>query len=414
MPPRFKKKYCPCCGSGNIKYAFSLESTPLEDSFQKNKKKNKYDKLISLKLLFCKSCTNLFLDYFINPNISYKNYLYNTSNTKGLSNHYDDYAKYIKRKYFKNSTNFKILDLGSNDGSLLNSFKKNGFKVLGIEPAKDQAYIANQLKLKTINAYFDYKITRKIKKTFGLVDIVSANYMLANVNHLKKFMKNISRVIKKDGLLVIQTGYHPLQFKKLMFDYIYHEHFNYFTVKSLLRILSFINFKIIDVDVNHFKGSSLRVMATNKSNENFKINNKKINKLINLENVLKLNNRIYYDKFIKKVNYQKIVVNKFLSKQQGKKVYGFGASHSTTTLIHHFNLEKYLSYIIDDNKLKSSTFSPYFKIPVIHTSLLSKYKPDIIVILAWQHKENILKQNAKIFKKLNIKVFDIIPKVLIN
>ena len=414
MSSRFKKNYCPCCNSRNIKYAFSLESTPLEDSFQKSKKKNKFDKLYSLKLLFCKSCTNLFLDYFIDPNSSYKNYLYNTSNTKGLSNHYDDYAKYLKKEYFKDISNCKILDLGSNDGSLLNSFKKNGFNVLGIEPAKEQAFIANQLKLKTINTYFNYKITRQIKKTFGLADIVSANYMLANVNHLRKFMKNISRVIKKDGIIVIQTGYHPLQFKKLMFDYIYHEHFNYFTIKSLLRILSNINFKIIDAEVNSFKGSSLRIIATNKTNNKLVIKNKNINKLINLENVLKLNNKLYYDLFISKVNYQKIVVNKFLSKYQSKKIFGFGASHSTTTLIHHFNLEANLSYIIDDNKLKNFTYSPHFKIPVIHTSLLSKFKPDIIVILAWQHKKNILKQNFKIFKTLNIKVFDIMPKILIN
>jgi hypothetical protein len=414
MLKKNKKKYCPVCKSNNIKFAFKLNSTPLEDCFQKKKITNLLDRKLPLNLIFCKNCTNLFLDYFANPISSYKNYSYNTSLTSGLNSHYDEYAIQIKKKYFKKFIKPRLIDIGSNDGSLLNSFKKIGFNILGIEPAKSQANYAVKSGLPTINGYLKSEICDLINKKFGKSDLLTANYMLANVKNLNIFVKNISKLIDNKGLIVIQTGYHPKQFDKFMFDYIYHEHFNYFSIKSLEILFNSIGFRIIDIDINNFKGGSIRVFFASKNNNKFLINSKIIAKFHSYESSLNLHNYNYYYLFINKINNHKVKIFKFLKNYKKNNIIGFGASHSTTTLIHHFNLDNFLSLIIDDNPQKHLTFSPGYKIPVYNSKKLNSINAELIIILAWQHKHGIYKKHLKTFEKMNLTVVNIMPDLTIE
>ena len=329
--------------------------------------------------------------------------------TVGLTKHYDEYAADLKKIV---KSRLCALDIGSNDGSFLKSLSNNGFKICGVEPASKLAKMANKIGLYTINDFFSKKINQKIIKKLGSKpSIISANYVFANIGNLKQILLNIKRLLSQNGVAVIQTGYHPSQFKQNMFDYIYHEHFHYFTVTSMFYLTKACSLKIFNLKKNNFKGGSIRYYITHQNNNHLKprIN---INEYLANETRPKLSKDNYYKVFFQKINEKKIKLKSYLNKKiKNQTIIGFGASHSTTTLIYHFGLSKYLEYLIDDNISKIGRFSPGLKLQVFNPkSILNKSKNNIVVIiLAWQHRQTILNKYQKIFKKNKISIITPLP-----
>tara|TARA_X000000950_G_scaffold285797_1_gene392718 strand:+ start:332 stop:1600 length:1269 start_codon:yes stop_codon:yes gene_type:complete len=402
---RLKKiyNYCRVCNNTGITNVLSLQKTPLEDQFLKSKtKQHKY----SLKLFICKKCNYLFLNEILNENSSYKYYLYNSEVTLGLKKHYD---KYSSKLISKEKLNFKkfVIDIGSNDGTFLNFFKKKGISVLGVEPAKRLALIAKKKKIETFNDFFNFDNARAILNKYGQADVISCNYTFANIREINEFLRAINIILKDKGLFVIETGYYPLQFQKNMFDYIYHEHYSYYSITFLNSLFHKFDLKIIDVEFTKPKGGSIRVYVR-KNKKKIITLNKKIKNLMGIEKKNKIFSKNYFINFNKRIEKQKILTNNFLTKVKKSKnqIIGYGASHSTTVLLHHFNIGKKLAYIVDDNKIKHKLYSPGFHLKVYPSTKIHKEK--YIIILAWQHAKNIIEKN-KIFKKNNGKFIIPLP-----
>ena len=167
-------KYCKICKNKKTIEIFSLNKTPLEDSFSEkiNKKSNK---LYPLDVFLCKNCNYVFLSHFLSQKESYKYYFYISEITLGLKKHFDEYAAYIVKKYHISKNSF-CMDIGSNDGSFIHSLKKNGMKVLGVEPSKKISYLANKKKLNTINDFFNKKTVNLVKKKYGKPNLITLNY----------------------------------------------------------------------------------------------------------------------------------------------------------------------------------------------------------------------------------------------
>lgn len=259
-----KLNECRICKSNDIQIILKLKDTPLEDQFLQKKK---YQPLYPLEVAMCQNCSYVFLPHVINPDTSYDDYIYESSVTVGLEDHYKTYAQEIIKSY-KIKKNSLALDLGSNDGSMLKAFLKEDMKVLGVEPAKKISDFANEIKLRTINNFFSEELARKIIKEEGQASIITANYMFANIHNLKDFLSGVKLLLDNDGIFIIQTGYHPYQFSKNMFDYIYHEHFSYFTLKTLSYLLNDFELEIVDAKILKPKGGSIRVFVKNKSIKN--------------------------------------------------------------------------------------------------------------------------------------------------
>jgi len=386
---------CRVCEAKNFKTVLKLKDTPLEDQFLKEKKTQN---TFPLEVAMCQDCSYVFLTHTISADISYESYIYESAITVGLTKHFQDYANEITNTYDikKNSL---IIDLGSNDGSMLNAFKEKKMKTLGVEPAKEISKIANKKGLTTINDFFSSKVADEIISNYGHANVITANYMFANIDDIKDFIIGVKKIMREDGVFIIQTGYHPLQFEKNMFDYIYHEHFSYFTIHSLEVLFKKFDLEIIDAKIFNHKGSSLRVTIKKKNDKNKK--SKEVQNLIKIELEKNYNSNNIFDHLITNIKKEK---NKLISelkqiKKEGNKIVGLGASHSTTTLFYHYELREYIDVLIDDNPKKHKTYSPGFQIPVYDNSYLIRENIKYIVILAWQHQETILKKYQNFVKQ---------------
>jgi SAM-dependent methyltransferase len=390
------KKYnsCRICNSDNINEVFKLKPTPPGDFFlPKDKLKlsiEKYPLIVAL----CEECGYLHLPYILDPEISYQNYLYETNISVGLKDNYRKYANDLIKFAALEKSNL-VLDIGSNDGSMLEAFKSFGMSVVGVEPSKNISDLANKKSLTTINSFFNRDVSNEIIEKFGKPLIITSNNTYANIEDIIQFTENVKNLLHKDGIFVIQTGYHPEQMKINMFDYIYHEHFSYFSVKVLKGLLDRCGLELIHVEKHSIKGGSIRVISQHKGG---KRNPKKsLNTILEEEHLNKIHNSDTYIEFSNNIKHRKNILLKFLNNilKKSKRIVGYGASHSTTTLLHHFEISKFIDYLVDDNPIKHGLFSPGYHLPVYPSEKLYKDKPEYVLVLGWQHQDSIINRNKK-------------------
>ena len=400
--------HCRLCNSIDLSNVIEFTPTPLEDQFITDK--NLLQECYPLTLAICNNCGYVHLPHLVNPEVSYTNYIYKSSITTGLVSHFDDYALSAITEFNVNKGSL-VVDLGSNDGSMLKAFMRLCLKTLGVEPAGNIASYANDNGVTTINDYFTDNVAKSILRTHGKAVIITANYMYANIDDINQFTRNVVSLLDNDGIYIVQTGYHPKQFDLNMFDYIYHEHFSYFTVNVLSNYFKNFDLEIIDVKIIKPKGGSIRVVAQKKgSKRNISPNVKSI---CDSEIKSGINTIKYYQIFNETIQRAKSILQKQLNELKCKnfKIVGFGASHSTTTLMYHFELNKFIDYIVDDNPDKLGTFSPGFHIPIYSIDKIIETKPDYILVLAWQHFESIYIKHCK---SLQFEISWIVPLPNLN
>lgn len=390
--------HCRLCGSKDILIVLPLKPSPLGDKFVSAQDRNLTQKLYPLELGLCSSCGYVHLPYLVNPSLSYEDYLYVSAVTSGLPRHYLDYARDIV-SLIQCPKGSLVVDLGSNDGTMLRAFNECGMKVLGVEPCNSIAQKATQNGIPTFADYFSDAVAEKITMSNGKASIVTANYVYANVDDVVGFTKNVASILERDGIFVVQTGYHPDQMKIKMFDYIYHEHFSYFTVTVVNKLFSKCGLELIDAQRQPARGGSIRLIAQKLGGPlEPRIS---IQELINEERLACVHKPQFYRNFETEINHKKdslvVLLNEL--KDQDKRIVGYGASHSTTTLIYHFELQRFLDYLVDDNSLKHGKYSPGCHLPVFPSNVLHEDMPDFVLILAWNYKDSIIERNRSFLDK---------------
>ena len=392
-----KEQSCRICESNDIIVVFELKSTPSGDRFVSEEDLDKSIEKFPLILAICNSCGYLHLPYVLDPAESYTNYVYETKITVGLKEHYLDYAKEVIT-YGNIPSSSLVIDLGSNDGTMLKAFKEVGMKILGVEPNKSIADLANKNQLNTINNYFSHSVANEIIRQYEKASIITANYMFANIDNIIDFTDNAKKILSDDGLFVVQTGYHPAQMTINMFDYIYHEHFSYFSVKVLKDLLERSGLELIHVTSQFSKGGSIRAIAQHMGGK--RKTDKSVDAFISKEKEDEIHESTTYMNFAKRINEKRDMLVEFINnlKAESKTIVGYGASVSTTTLLHHFEIGEYLDYIVDDNTIKHGLFSPGYHLPVYPSKKLYSDNPDYVLILGWQHKNSIVNRNKNFLK----------------
>lgn len=386
----FKRKNCRLCGSDKLKNVYSFNKNPVGDDYLSNYKKvNKYD----LKLNICKKCKFVQLSNVIDPKVVYGEYLYVTQTSHGLSEHFKKLSKYlIDNKIVKKKT--KILEIGSNDGTLLKFFKKYCDTLVAVDPA---SHLFIDKKITNIGDHFSFKLSKRILKQNGKFQTIIANNVLANIDDLNNIFKGVKNIIEKNGHLIIETFSLYGVLKKNLIDNIYHEHLSYFTIESLKRFAKKYNFYLKDVKFLEVKGGSLRFIFK----EGYLKESKKIFKSIEKEKKITKTIEKKFKNLQKQNNENSIKLNNFLDnkKKQLKNVAGFGASVGTTTLIYDFKLENKIKYIFDNEKRRFNLYCPGTKIKVLNPNLIKKYDLDYVVIFAWRYADIIIKRNKHLFNK---------------
>ena len=389
---------CRSCGNTDLKRVISLGYQPLANNLL-NKKTEKCE-LYPLEVNFCEKCYNCQLSVSVDPKKMFLSYLYTSSTSASFRNHFIDAAKtYVKELNLKPKKSY-IIDIGSNDGVALKPFKDLGFnKILGVEPAKNLAKLANKQKIKTFNGFLEFKNLKKIK---GKADLILASNVFAHSDKLKEMAQCIFKLLNKNGTLIIEIQYLLNTLEDLTFDNIYHEHYNYWSLTSLVNFFNQFNATIFKAQKIKTHGGSLRIYV--KKNKNIKIG-KSVKVLLKEEELFGIKEYKTYQKFADKIYEIKKNVNKNISelKKNNKKLIGYGSPAKATTALNFFGISNQIDFIIEDNKLKHGKYIPGVNIPIVSKDKV-RDKNITIVVLAWNFFKEIIQNNKKLSNNfINIK-----------
>jgi 2-polyprenyl-3-methyl-5-hydroxy-6-metoxy-1,4-benzoquinol methylase len=393
---------CRSCYSSKLIKVYHNNPSPIGESFLEKKNINlSTNKKYPLNLMICSNCKFAQLDNIVDSDVVYKDYLYTTTSSPGLIDHFKKASSVIISK-LKLKKNSKILDIGSNDGSLLSFFKKKGHDVLGVEPAGPASKLSKLKGINTIVSFFDNDLVKKINLTHGKFDLILANNVFANIDDINSWILNIKNLLDDNGSFVFESSYLLDVVKNQVFDFIYHEHLSYFSMTSVQNLCKRHGLFLFDYDHISTKGGSIRYYISKNRNIS-----KKVYKLIDKEKKFKLFNKETYKKLKIKINDAKKNIQNFIKSKNN--LIGFGASISCITLIYEFNLENKFSILVDDNKIKENKFSPGSQIKVLSPKKISITKKDIILILPWRFQKKIIKKHKSLLKKAG-SVIQVWPK----
>jgi len=386
------KNECRLCGEKKQNLVLPLEPSALCDAFITSKKLDIKQQLYPLDLYQCAKCGHAQISCIVDPETIYEDYIYVSSSSLDLSSHFRKYADEVIKK-IKSDNSTLIIDIGSNDGIFLKNFKNKGMRVLGIEPAQDIVKEAIKNNIDTVAGYFNSDFAEQIKNDFGNANIVTVNNLFANIDQLKDFVIGIKKILDKNGMLIIEASYLLDLIENMVFDYIYHEHLSYFSIKPLSIFFNDLGMEIFDVEKISTKGGSIRIFIQF-ANGPQQIN-EIVSKMINIEVVKGLYDSTIWQQFNDQISNRKLLIRSMLKdfQIQGKTIAGYGGSATSTTLIHHFGLNDYISYIFDDNQAKHNTYSPGFHIPVLSSDMIYEKNPDYIVLLAWRFNKPIIEKH---------------------
>lgn len=400
-------KNCRSCGSNKIKKLFSLGKLSFTGKFPK--KRNENIPKAELGLVICKNCELVQLSKSFDLKYLYGlDYGYRTGINKTMTNH----MKLIQKttsKILKLKRNDAILDIASNDGTLLNFYKKNIFKV-GIDPTikKFKKYYKN-IDIGIADFFSKKNVEKRTKKKFKLITALSVFYDIEDPN---SFLLDVKDLLNDEGILVLEHADLLSIIKYRMFDTICHEHLEYYSHKVIFNLLKINGLKVFDLKFNDINGGSTQYYICKENCEKYKINFNKINKILKKEKNFKLGDELTYKNFFKDIKNIKLKLVKLLKniKKKNKKIHGYGASTKGNVLLQYFGIDKkYIDIISDRNPKKNGNFTPNTKIKIVRESISRKLNPDFYLVLPWHFRKEILIRERK--QKKHTKFIFPLPKL---
>ena len=391
-----KIKKCRNCESKKLKSLFSLGNLSFTGKFKKDGSKVGSG---FLNLIMCLKCKLVQLDRNFNLKYLYNNeYGYRSGINFTMRNHLK-YIANLSQKKTKLRNGDYVLDIASNDGTLLNFYKKKNIIKVGIDP------ILNKFKKNYKNidfkfaSFFDLKLLKSkiFKKKFKIITALSVFYDLTNPN---KFLADVSKILDKNGIFILEFADLRSIVKNNIFDTICHEHLEYYSVYVIKNMLKKHNLEIFDYKTNDINGGSSLFFISH-LNSKKKVAYHKIKKIISLEKRMGLYNPKFFKKFFKRIIKIGDQINKILKNAKKNKmiIHGYGASTKGNVLLQFFRLRKYFSYVCDRNSKKVGLRTPGTNIRIISEKQSRNLKPDIYFVLPWHFKKEILLREKNIRKK---------------
>jgi SAM-dependent methyltransferase len=295
-------------------------------------------------------------------------------------------------------TSNQVIEIASNDGYLLQYFKRKGIPVLGIEPARNVARAAREAGIPTIIKFFNSQTAAELADEGKYADLLIGNNVLAHVPELNDFVKGLKIILKPSGIITMEFPHLMRLIEENQFDTIYHEHFSYFSFSTVERIFTSHGLTIFDVDELLTHGGSLRIYACHKD-DTFRSKSKRVLDLKSREESEGFTNLEFYNSFSDKVKETKRKILQFLIdvKQKGKSIAGYGAPAKGNTLLNYCGIRSdFIDYTVDRSPHKQGLYLPGTHIPIYHPDKIRETKPDYLLILPWNLKEEIMEQMSYI------------------
>ena len=388
---------CRLCASKDLVEAFRLNPTPPANEFVPAGTGGEIpdQTRIPLYLVSCRQCGHVQLPVVVDPERLFRNYVYVSGTSPVFVDHFRRYAEDMIRR-LEMAPGDLVVEIGSNDGTLLRFFKDAGMRVLGVDPAKDIAARASAAGVETWPEFFTQEVAQRIVGQRGHAMLVLANNVFAHADDLHGIAAGVKQLLDSRGIFSFEVSYLPDVIEKTLFDTIYHEHLSYHSVGPLLRFFQSVGMSLRDAQRVDTHGGSLRGIAVPHKGDT--LVTKEVTDLLAYENALRLTpgNRAPFLDLEVRVKTLRDGLHQFLAqaKADGKRVAGFGAPAKATTLMHHFGLgASDLEFIVDDSPLKQGLFTPGKHVPVLPSSAIRELKPDYLVVLAWNFADSIIAKN---------------------
>ena len=382
---------CRVCSSKSFISLFSLGKLSFTGKFAKTKKENIPKREVTI--VMCKECKLIQLNNNFSSKYLYSNdYGYRTGINKTMSEHVRKLVRFLTKR-MKLKKKDTVLDIASNDGTLLNYYDKK-ITTVGIDPILNK-YKKFYKKINyKVNDFFSYKALKKINKKYKVITALSMFYDLKNPN---KFLLGVQKVLDKDGVFVLEHADLLSLLKFNLFDTICHEHLEYYSSKIIFDLMKKNKMRVFDIQKNDVNGGSTRYFISHEKSK-FVTNFKSINRLIKEEKKYKLDTVKTFKDFEKSLIVKKKAMMRFILKQKknNKIIHGYGASTKGNVLLQYFKItNKHIDLIADRNPQKFDKFTPGTKIKITSEKNSREKKPDFYLVLPWHFRKEIIKREKK-------------------
>jgi SAM-dependent methyltransferase len=386
-------KSCRFCRAAINRTVVDLGMSPLCETYPAAADLNRGETYYPLHVYVCEKCWLVQLEEYESAENIFSDYAYFASHSDSWLKHCENYCDKMATRFGLGQKSF-VVEVASNDGYLLQYFVRQGVPVLGIEPAANVAKVAVEKGVPTNVRFFGARLAEEMAGEGRRADLVIGNNVLAQVPDLNDFVEGLKILLKPDGVLTLEFP-HLLKLIELNeFDTIYHEHFSYFSLLSTLKIMEGHGLKVFDVEELKSHGGSLRVYAC-RTESRAHARGQNVEKVLADERRAGLDRIDGYEWFARNVEKTKLALLEFLisAKREGKTVAGYGAPGKSATLLHYCGIGKDLiEYTVDRSPYKQGRFLPGTHIPIHHPERISETKPDYVLILPWNLKDEIMQQ----------------------
>lgn len=405
-------KKCQICDSKNLVHILSMGHFAPCDSLLTVEMLNQAETRYPMNLKYCEDCSLVQIDYAVNPEeLFFPEYPYRSGITETLKKNLHQTSSRVAETIGLKKDSF-VIDIGSNDGTILEGFQNIGMKVLGIE-ATNIANIANENGIATMQTFFNSQTAAKVLECHGEVDLTIAANVFAHVNDVHDFLEGVSNMLKDNGYFVSESHYLVDILETLQYDSVYHEHLRFYSLKSLEVLFRRHGFSLVDVERISNYGGSVRVYAQKGLNHE---SSKSVKDLYKLEEERSLYSKETYFEFAKQIKKSKNDLRAMLVnlRNEGKRIVGIGCPGRSATLLEYCGLDtSIIDYIAEQStSLKLGMFTPGTHIPIIDEKEMMENQPDYCLMLSWHYAKPIIKKLRE--KGLKSDIIIPLPKITID
>jgi len=383
-----------------LKHVFiDLVNSPASNSFLTKDQLNEPEVLFPLKVFTCHKCFLVQVDEYKKSDAIFNSeYVYFSSYSTSWLAHAKRYTDLMTERFGLDGSS-SIIEVASNDGYLLQYFLEKRIPDLGIEPSRNTAEVAKKKGINTISEFFGRKLAKSLVEKGTTADLLLGNNVLAHVPDIVDFVGGMKIILKPHGVITMEFPHLLQLIQNNQFDTIYHEHFSYFSLYTVKQIFEAQELQIFDIDELPTHGGSLRIYIKHAEDASKAIG-ENVDAVLGKELQTGINQLSYYSNFTQQAAKVKTDLLKFLieQKESGKKVAGYGAAAKGNTLLNYCGVKNdFIDFVVDANPTKQNKFLPASHIPVVNEAHLTNAKPDFVIILPWNLKEEITQQLSYIY-----------------